>query len=165
MDVVRHLMTPSLMQLTKDITNVDLDDILSCWRWKLKDMKGVATISVLGDIFLLGKDNAVYWLQTDSGDLTKVADTLEQYEQFLSDEEKVDNWFLPSLVKDLLAAGKTLKENEVYSYKKLPVIGGEYSVDNIEPTDMSVHFAFSGQICEQIKDLPDGTKVNIKVKN
>ena len=55
----------------------------------------------------------------------------------------------------------TLKGNEVYSYKKLPVIGGEYSVDNMEPTDMSVHFAFSGQICEQIKDLPDGTKVNI----
>jgi hypothetical protein len=44
------------------------------------------------------------------------------------------------------------------------VIGGEYSVDNIEPTDMNVHFAFSGQICQQVKDLPDGTKVNIKYK-
>lgn len=153
------------MQLIKEITNIDLDDILSCWRWKLNDMKGAVAISVLGDIFLLGNDDAVYWLQTDSGDFTKVADSLKQYEQFLSDEEKVDNWFLPLLVKDLLAAGKKLKENEVYSYKKLPVIGGEYSVDNIEPTDMSVHFAFSGQICEQIKDLPDGTKVNIKVEN
>ncbi|MFH5972291.1 T6SS immunity protein Tdi1 domain-containing protein, partial [Clostridium perfringens] len=65
----------------------------------------------------------------------------------------------------LITAGKTLKENEVYSYKKLPVIGGAYSIDNIDPTDMSVHFAFSGQICEQIKDLPDGTKVNIKYEN
>ncbi len=125
-------------------------------------MKGVVSISVLGDIFLLGNNDAVYWLQTDSGDLTKVADTLEQYEQFLNDEEKVDNWYLPSLVEKLLAVGKTLKENEVYSYKKPPIIGGEYSVENIEPTDMSVHFAFSGQICEQIANLPDGTKVNIK---
>ena len=128
-------------------------------------MKGVTAISALGDIFLLGNDGAVYWLQTDAGDLTKVADSLEQYEQFLSDEEKVDNWFLPLLVEKLLAAGKTLKENEVYSYKKLPVIGGEYSVENIEPTDMSVHFAFSGQICEQIANLPDGTKVNIKYES
>lgn len=158
-------MTPSLMQLTKDIKNVDLDDILSSWRWKLNDLKGVATISVLGDIFLLGNDDAVYWLQTDTGDLTKVADNLEQYEQFLSDEEKVVNWFLPFLVKDLLVAGKTLKDNEVYSYKKLPMIGGEYSVDNIESIDISVHFAISGQICEQIQNLPDGTKVRIKVKN
>ncbi|HEV7349859.1 T6SS immunity protein Tdi1 domain-containing protein [Telluribacter sp.] len=155
-------MTLTLEQLTKDITNTDLHDILSCWQWRLAGMKGVATISALGDIFLLGDDGAIYRLQTDTGDLTKVADTLEQYQQFLSNEEKVENWFLPLLVEKLLAVGKTLKENEVYSYKKLPVIGGEYSVDNIEPTDMSIHFAFSGQICEQIKDLPDGTKVNIK---
>src|SRR4030095_2408916 len=155
-------MTPSLEQLTKDITNVDIDDILSCWQWRLTDMQTVVTISCLGDIFLLGNDAAVYWLQTDCGDLTKVADTLKQYQKFLADEEKTDNWFLPLLIEKLLAAGKTLKNNEVYSYKKLPVIGGEYSVENIEPIDMSIHFAFSGQICEQIKDLPDGTKVNIK---
>ena len=160
--VVRHFMTLTLKQLTKDMTTVDLEDILSCWQWKLTNMNGVVTISALGDIFLLGNDGAIYWLQTDSGDLTRVADTLEQFEKFLNDEEKVDDWFLPSLVEKILAAGKKLKKNEVYSYKKLPVIGGEYSVGNIEPTDMSVHFAFTGQICEQIKDLPDGTKVDIK---
>ena len=125
-------------------------------------MQAVVTISVLGDMFLLGDDGVVYWLQTDSGNLTKIADTFEQYQQFLNDEGKIDNWFLPLLVEKLIAAGKTLKQNEVYSYKKLPVIGGEYSVDNVEPTDMSVHFAFSGQICEQIRDLPDGTQVSIK---
>jgi hypothetical protein len=158
-------MTLNLGELTKDINKIDLDDILSWWRWRMAEMQGVVTISALGDIFFLGQDEAVYWLRTDTGDFTKVADSLEQYRQFLSDEEKIDNWFLPLLVEKLLAAGKTLKENEVYSYKILPVIGGEYSVDNIEPTDMSVHFAFSGQICEQIKDLPDGTKVNIKYEH
>lgn len=157
-------MTLTLEQLTKDITNVDIEDILSCWQWRVAGMKAVVTISCLGDIFLLGNDDNIYWLQTDAGDLTKIANSLEQYQQFLNDEEKIDNWFLPLLVEKLLTADKILKVNEVYSYKKLPVIGGEYSVDNIEPTDMSVHFAFSGQICEQIKDLPDGTKVNIKVE-
>ncbi|MBE7170311.1 MAG: DUF1851 domain-containing protein [Williamsia sp.] len=152
----------TLEQLTKDISNVDLEDILSCWQWQLAGMQAVITISALGDIFLLGHDSAVYWLQADAGDLTKVAESLEQYKHFLCDDEKIDNWFLPSLVEKLITAGKTLKESEVYSYKKPPVIGGEYSVDNIAPTDMSAHFACSGQICEQIKDLPDGTKVRIK---
>jgi len=157
-------MTFTLQQLTKDIVNVDVADILSCWQWRLTEMQAIVTISCLGDIFLLGHDNAIYWLQTDSGDLTRVADNLQQYQQFLNEEEKIDNWFLPLLIEKLLITGKTLKDNEVYTYKKLPVIGGEYSVDNIEPTDISVHFAFSGQICEQIKDLSDGTKVNIKVE-
>ena len=155
-------MSSNLEQLTKDITKVDIDDILSCWQWRLSEMKAVVTISRIGDIFLQGNDDAIYWLQTENGDLTKVAESLEHYQQLLCDDEIIDNWFLPLLIEQLLTAGMTLNEIEVYSYKKLPVIGGEYSVDNIEQTDMSVHFAICGQICEQIKDLPDGTKVNIK---
>ena len=162
--VVRHFITLTLNDLTKDITNVDIGDILSCWQWRVADMKAVAVMSCLGDLFFVGKDNSVYWLQTDTGDLTKVADDLQQFEVYLNDEDKVDNWFLPLVVEKLVTAGKTLKENEVYSYKKSPVIGGDYSVDNIEPTDISVHFAFSGQMFEQIKDLPDGTHVSIKFK-
>ncbi|MES2777766.1 MAG: T6SS immunity protein Tdi1 domain-containing protein [Bacteroidota bacterium] len=155
-------MTLTLKELTKDIDKVDVDDILSCWHWLIADMKAVVTISVLGDIFLLGNDGVIYWLQTDSGELTKAANSLQEYQNYLYDDDQIDNWFLPLLVEKLIAAGKSLKENEVYSYKKIPVIGGEYSVDNMEPTDMSVHFAFCGQICEQIKDLPDGTRVSVK---
>jgi hypothetical protein len=157
-------MTLTVNQLTKDISSVDVEDILSCWTWKTADMKAVAAISVLGDLFLVGNDDAVYWLQTDGGELTKIAEDLQQFEQYLTNDEKIDNWFLPLLVEQLITAGKTLKENEVYSFKKLPVIGGEYSVENIEATDMSVHFAFTGQISEQIQNLPDGTKVNIKIE-
>jgi hypothetical protein len=158
-------MTLTINQLTKDISTVDIDDILSCWTWKTADMKAVAAMSVLGDLFLVGKDDAVYWLQTDGGELTRVADDLPQFEQYIGDKEKVDSWFLPVLVEQLIAAGKTLKEDEIYSFKKMPVIGGEYSLDNIEPTDISVHFAFTGQISQQIKDLPDGTKVNINYES
>lgn len=135
-------MTLTINQLTKNISSQDIEDILSCWTWKTAEMKSVAAISVLGDLFLVGKDDAVYWLQTDGGELTKAADSLKQFEQFLGEEEKVDNWFLPSLVEQLIAAGKTLKENEVYSFKKMPVIGGEYSVDNIEPTKYECSFCF-----------------------
>jgi len=157
-------MTLTIDDLTKDITKVDLDDILSCWQWLLVDMKTVALISCMGDLFLIGKDYSIYWLATDTGSLSKVADSLEQFKQQLTDENQVDIWFHPQLVGQLIIAGKILKENEVYSYKIQPVIGGDYSIDNIERTDISVHFAFSGQICEQIKDLPDRTKVNIKFK-
>ena len=127
-------------------------------------MKAICTMSCFGDLFLIGKDDSVYWLQTDDGELSKVAEDFQQFNEFLNHEDKIDAWFFPLLVERLMVAGKTLKENEVYSYLKLPVIGGDYSVENINPTDISVHFAFTGQICEQIKDLTDRTKVTIKVK-
>ncbi len=153
----------TLKDLTKDINNVNEEDILSCWRWLISNPKNICLISCLGDLFLTGQDGAIYWLATDSGELTKIADNSGYFELLLNDKDLFDYWFFPQLVQQLLEAGKILKENEVYSFVKLPVIGGEYSIDNIQPTDISVHFAFSGQICEQIKDLPDGTKVNIRL--
>ena len=150
--------------LLKDITKIDFEEILSAWQWKVTDMLGAIMVTVWGDIFFEGNDSCIYWLQTDRGNLTKVAETNERFQGLLRDENNIDNWFLPSLLEELYNSGKTLKEDEVFSFLKLPVIGGEYSLQNIVPCSMSVHFAFTGQICEQIKDLPDGTKVNWSFK-
>jgi hypothetical protein len=150
----------TLKDLTKDINKVDLEDICSSWQWRLADQKTVAMISTIGDLFLIGKDGAVNWLETGTGELTKIADSLEQFQQLLNDEAKIDYWFLETVVDELVERGIKLRENEVYSFKKVPALGGDYSPDNFEPTDMSVHFSFTGQIHEQIKDLPPGTKIN-----
>jgi hypothetical protein len=157
-------MSLQLSDLVVDLENLDLENIFASWQWRVNEQKGLVFISKLGDMFLLGEDEGIYWLQTDCGDLVKVANNLQLFESLLTVEENLDNWFLPSLIEKLEASGKKLKPNQVYSYKKLPVIGGEYSIDNIEPTDISVHFAFSGQICEQIQNLPDGTNVKLTFK-
>ena len=153
-----------LTNLIRDISKIDTEDICSAWQWLLMNQKSVILVSSIGDIFLLGTDDSVYWLQTDGGILTKVADNVTQFESFLSEKDKIDNWFLPLLIDKLINAGKTLKESEVYSFKIMCILGGDYSVENIEPTDISVHFALTGQISYQISDLPDGTKVNIKIE-
>ena len=53
-----------------------------------------------------------------------------------------------------------LAEGQIYSYKTPPVLGGEYSTDNLEPTGIAVHFSVLGQIHRQVKDLPPGTKID-----
>lgn len=152
------------IDVTINITGIDFDHVLSSWKWRIPNIRSVVLVSCLGDVFYVGDDGGIYWLQTDCGDLTRIADDLAQFEQFLHDEEKVDDWFLPGLIEKLVQAGKVLAPNQVYSYQQLPVIGGTYSVENIVPTDIDVHFTFSGQLCEQIKDLPDGTKVRVNYK-
>jgi len=153
-------MTFEFQQLIKDTNKIDLEDICSSWQWCLTDQKSVALVSSVGDIFLVGKDDTINWLDTSVGQISKIANNIEHFEQLLNDEENIDNWFLATLVEQLINNGKTLKENEVYSFKVLPALGGEYSVDNLEITDISVHFSTTGQIHEQIKDLPDGMRIN-----
>jgi hypothetical protein len=158
-------MYTKITDLIIDIDGIDTYDLCSSWRWCLADMNNVFIISKMGDMFFLGKDEGIYWLAIDSGGiLTKIAKSLQEFEELLNIYDNIDNWFLPVLVEQLNKSAICLNKNEVYSYKKLPVIGGEYKIDNIEPTDISVHFELTGQICEQIKNLPDGTKVKIVVK-
>ncbi|HLY71360.1 MAG TPA: T6SS immunity protein Tdi1 domain-containing protein [Puia sp.] len=127
-------------------------------------MHSVIMVTVWGDIFFEDNNKAIFWLQTDEGNLSKVADSNQDFQLFLKDENKIDNWFLPLLLEKLYNAGKILKEDEVFGFLKMPVLGGEYSIEKIVPCSMSVHFTFTGEICEQIKDLPDGTKVNVKFR-
>ena len=150
-------------QLTKDISRIDQNEILSEWRWLLPDVKSVVIVTCMGDMFIEDKNGHILFLLYDGGDLEIVAENKAELELFLNDDEKFDNWFLPLLFEKLIIAEKYLKPNEVYSLKKFGVLGGEYTVENIEPTDISVHFGIAGLICKQIWDKPDGTKVNIKV--
>jgi hypothetical protein len=157
-------MTLTLNELTKDISTVDSNEILSDWKWKVADAKEVIVVTVLGDLFFLGQDSGIYWLKTDCGEVNKVAEDIHQFGLYLNNENKVDEWFLPLLVEKIMKAGKTIKENEVYSFIKSPVIGGEYSANNIIALDICAHFCFTAQFCQQIEDLPDGTPVSVKIK-
>ena len=156
-------MTPPINDLLRDVTKIDQEDLLSAWRWRLPEPMDIVMISNLGDLFLQDSAGSIYWLQTDGGNLEKVAGSADEFMQLFNDEEVLDNWLLPTLIEKFLAIGMTLKDNEVYSPKKMAVLGGSYDVDNFAPTDMSVHFQITGVISEQIKDLPDGTPINIKV--
>lgn len=153
-----------LSQLIKDKNQVDTKDITSAWTWLIFDQKNILLITIFGDLFLVGQQDEINWLDTGAGSLTKVANSVDEFQNLLKNKDNFENWFLSKLYLDLLQAGKILKQNEVYSYKILPVLGGQYDVNNIEMIDISVHFALSGQINQQIKDLPDGTKVKITTK-
>jgi hypothetical protein len=150
-------------KLIKDINKVDVQDITQAWLWKLQDQRRLFLISVVGDLFFIGNKDEVNWLDVGSGDLQTIAEDVDDFKQRLHDSENIENWFLESIVQELYKSGQTLADNEVFSYKTLPIMGGDYNVSNFAPTDMSVHFTLAGQIHEQIKDLPDGTQVNLKV--
>ena len=149
-----------LSNLIKDINKIDTTDICSDWKWLLDNQKEVILVSAIGDMFLLGKDNAIYWLDVGMGELTCAAENIDEFKNLLREEEIIDNWFLPQVVNELISAGKILEENQVYSFKRPPALGGDYSIDNFDTTDLSVHFSLFGQIHRQIWDLPDGTKIN-----
>lgn len=153
-------MTIDYRQFIKNISKIDLEDICSDWQWLLSNEYTPIIVTLSGDMFLSDKEGAISWLDTGTGQLKKIAQSLNEFLSALTDIDNIDNWLLASTVLDLIESGLILKENEVYSYKVMPIMNGDYSLTNLKATDISVHFSLTGQICRQLQNIPNGTKIN-----
>ena len=139
--------------------NNSADRLIGDWIWLIGNDKTPILVSAIGDLFLRDDKSNIFWLNVGEGKLNLVANGNEEFEGRLKDIDQVNEWFMIDLIEELKNSGQELNERQVYSYKKLPVLGGDYSPDNFEATDIEVHFCFAGQIHEQVKDLPPGTKI------
>jgi len=148
--------------LTVNFEHLDRSKILEDWKWLIGSSLPILITSV-GDAFLQNESGEIFWLITGSAEFEKVADTPDEFKSKLEDNEIVHEWFLIPVVAQLKGQGILLESGKLYGFKKLPVLGGQYEADNFELTDIEVHFAMSGQMNYQIKDLPDGTKVNFEL--
>jgi len=152
----------NLGDLIIKFNDIPVSKLIVDWTWLIGIDKIPIMVSAIGDMFLQDNDKKIYWLDVGGGTLAQVAEGIDDFEEKLKNIELVNKWFMIDLTTQLRSSNKKLTECEVYSYNKLPIIGGDYSIDNFEPTDIEVHFSFAGQIHKQIRDLPDGTKIKIK---
>lgn len=146
-------------ELTVSMDGVDLDGLLSEWRWLVDESYQPVLISSLGDLFLRHDDGRVFWLDAGGGSLSEVAASTEEFKSLMVQPQNANEWFVPQLVGDILTQGKSIQPGECFGYSVPPVLGGSMDADNFEPTDLQVHFGILGQIHRQAKDLPPGTAI------
>ncbi len=104
-----------------------------------------------GDAFVQNVNNGqVWWLDSGGGEFSQLAETPEDFNELLADKEFVIEYFAVQMVGDLIKSGKSLSHNQVYSLTKPWLLGGEYKIENIEPTDIEVHFSLTGQVAQQV---------------
>ena len=140
-----------------------IEELKQSWSWLLSEPYRPILFTALGDMFFQAPSGHVHWLNTGTGEVTKVAASLDEFERQLSSEQALD-WFLPPLIEKLVQAGKVLKAGECYTFVTLPIFReGTYTVENLNPVNAKFHFGLSGSIHEQIRELPDGAKVEIKI--
>src|SRR5215472_7191028 len=84
------------------------------WAWLTPEPWQPLMFSVLGDVFLERKPDGVFWLNTGTGEMTRIADDAERFRVALA-TDLVDSWFLPPLVARLYEAGKIPAPGECYS--------------------------------------------------
>jgi hypothetical protein len=155
MDVHDYLIDPS---------GFDWGHLLLGWEWLLPPEFSVWLMNRYGDLFLILPDGTVHMLDTGDGSLTKLAENRDEFSRIIDEEGNADDWLMIPLVDRLVAAGVLLKPGECYSFLTPPILGGDYTVENTVVLPITEHFGVYGSYHEQLRGLPDETKVVIKVQ-
>ena len=141
----------TLNDLTVNFSHLDRDFLLSDWEWLLGGEYLPILLSASGDAFVQNVGNGqVWWLDTGGGQFTQIAQSPEEFNSLLSNTDFVVEHFAVQMIGDLLKSGKILSSGQIYSLSKPWLLGGQFELSNIEPTDIEVHFSLTGQIAQQV---------------
>lgn len=140
-------MALTLDDLTVSIDHLDRAALLTEWQWLIGTRKLPVLVTALGNAFLADlTDRTVHVLDTGPGTVQKVASSGEEFRRLLKDRAFVIEQFAPIIVVRMRERGYTLQPGQLYGFKLPPPLGGEYSPDNLEPTDIQTHFSTLGRI-------------------
>ena len=148
-----------------DTAGVSWPTTLSTWRWLIPSVLTVWFTNRFGDVFLALEDKSINRLNLDGGTLDRLAESREEFETKIDEDQNYNDWLLIPLVDRLVAAGVILPVGKCYAFTQLPILGGSYDVGNVATVGISERIAFLGDVYRQIADLPDGTKVKFNGSN
>jgi len=146
------------VDLIRDFVSDEFSRALESWSSIGIEGKKPLFCSPCGDVFLRAADG-IWWLDTLEGTLTRRWAHSEELKAALRTTEGQDRFLLAGLAageRQGIAPGT----RQVYGLQIAPVLGGQLNVDNLEVIDFVVGINILGQIHEQVRNLPPGTRIS-----
>lgn len=147
-----------------DHSSFDWQKLVANWHWRLPSEFTAWIVNRFGDLFLKTGDGKIHVLRLDDGSLRCLADSKDQFCDMIDDVTIANDWLMIPLVDRLVAAGKILRPGECYAFVQIPIVGGDYTVENVDVRTVEFQYAALGPIFEQLEGLPNGTTVEFKIR-
>ena len=144
-----------------DHSDVDWGSVLEPWDWLLPPEFTVWLVNRFGDLFVVLDDDSVHMLDVGGGTFEQVASSRDSFCDLLAIDDNANQWLMIPLIDKLVASGKILGPGSCYGYLQSPVLGGDYTIENTIVIPIHEQYGLNATIHEQIKDVPDGTRVKI----
>jgi hypothetical protein len=146
------------------VDHLDVERLLGEWRWLCRDQMALVARNAFGDLFLRDDAGTVFWLQVAVGKLTDVSLSEKDFREVAERDQKREEWFA---AKDTQAAARRgLRPNlsQCIGFS-VPLVLAESGVPNTAYlVDVYEHVSFLGDLNRQISNLPDGSKVRLRVQ-
>ena len=140
-----------------------ISTIRDAWSWSGLDPAEIVGTNAFGNYLVRAADGTYWRICPEDLSCEKIAENESAYFSVLSDEEFMTDWEMQPLVELATRRFGTQPADRCFCLKMPGVLGGEYSADNLGTISREELLSFAGDTARQIKDLPDGAKVEIKI--
>jgi hypothetical protein len=142
-----------------------INKINESWGWIGIVVKDLIETNDFGNIIFKSTENDFWRICPEELSCEKIANSDLEFQDLKKQKDFNEDWHMENLTQIAINEYGPLKVNEKFCLKMPGVIGGEYKIENIGKIDFLELIAFSGDIAYQIKDLKDGEKIKIEIKN
>ena len=140
-----------------------VEEIREYWGWVGIDPEEVIGENDFGNLIIKDVEGKYWRLCPEDVYCEVVAENREELDALSSDQAFLKDWYMETLVEVAKDKLGPLEGDRKY-YLVIPgPLGGEYGINNIKTAPLVEIIRYSGDIGKQIRDLPDGAQVELKV--
>ena len=137
--------------------------VKDAWSWT-----GLKPVQIVGDNdfgnLIIKDQSGSYWRLCPEDLYCKViAESKDEFDRISKDQEFLHDWHMFELVQKARDSLGLLQPGFKYCLKIPGALGGEYGGDNLGVISLSGLVSASGNIAQQVGDLPDGAQVKLKI--
>lgn len=140
-----------------------LNEIKGAWGWIGIDPQEVVIENEFGNLIIKDFSDKFWRLCPEDVYCEVVAESIEEYNALIKNEEFLEDWFMSAMVQDAEAKLGKLESGYKYHMVIPGVLGGEYGGSNVKVAPLLEIIRFSGDLGKQIEELPDGAQIELKV--
>ena len=145
--------------------NLDVSQVISdAWSWN--DVNGPLEVlhrNAFGNFIFKDSSNSYWRLCPEELTYEIIAKSKSEAEYLFKDPEFIHDWNMRALVEKAEAKLGRLESHECYALITPACLGGEYHPSNFMKVPFVEIIKFSGDVALQIKDLPDGAQIELKI--
>lgn len=137
--------------------------IKESWGWVGIEPEEVVGENDFGNLIVRDAQGKYWRLCPEDLYCKVVAQNRKELDELSNNQEFLADWYMVALVNEAQSKLGSLQPGRKYHLAIPGALGGAYKADNIHTIEQLEQIRFSGAIGQQIKDLPDGARIQLKV--
>lgn len=139
------------------------EDICEAWGWMGVESAEVVAINKFGNVIFTDQSGRYWRICPEELECKVIAESEDSYRRRQNDPDFKQDWEMMRLVEMAEAKYGAQPVHRCFCLKIPGALGGAYEIENIRTVRIGELVRFAGDVANQIKDLPTGSKVEFKI--